>query len=202
MRPRHILLLLGALLLAAGLLWLALRPTPVVLLDTSSVAHAPRPVPEVAPAPSAAPAANAPVDAEDPPADEEAEPDPQPEPLALPRLESFMASSIEGDDRAPPIGTSTPREPPPAEALERPDLYQQYERAQEEKLHRAFISAAHEQEKVISDAITRARAAGMTDAEIAEGEEKLERLRAMREELQQRYPDTRQNTPPAPVDSP
>lgn len=127
--------------------------------------------------------------------DEDIPPD---SPLNLERVASFIGSELEGDKRAPPIGKPTPAPVPPPEALGRPDLYQSFERAQEEKIHRAFIAAAVEQEKALAADISKARATGMPPEQVAEGEEKLNKLRESRLQLQQRYPDTLTTTPTSP----
>lgn len=90
-----------------------------------------------------------------------------------------------GDERSPPIiASSTPVERASAAELADPAAYRRYERRGQAKLYRAF-----EQEAVIAlndldRDLRRARAAGLSPEQIAEGEEKqrvlaetLERLR-------------------------
>lgn len=90
-----------------------------------------------------------------------------------------------GDERSPPIAaSSTPVERASAAELADPAAYRRYERRGQAKLYRAF-----EQEAVIAlndldRDLQRARAAGLSPEQIAEGEEKqrvlaetLERLR-------------------------
>lgn len=191
----RLIMLVGFLALIGGLIWTTWKPAGVLVLEPQHSTVSPAPTLPALPAtttPATTPATAGESEAALPePPEEDSDKITELPPLATQPLESFLSSALEGDHRAPPLGAPTPRPEPTPEELARPDLYQGYEKAQEEKLHRAFISAAGEQEKAIEEAITQARAAGMTAEEIAEGEEKLIRLRSVREELQTRYPDTK-----------
>ena len=101
----------------------------------------------------------------------------QPDPQVIANLRESLKN---GDARAPTIGKSTPRATPEDAILDRPDLYQDFEASQEKKLYAAFVTAAREKEAWLQDEIGKARQAGLPEAQLREGVEKLRRIQEMR----------------------
>lgn len=96
-----------------------------------------------------------------------------------------MASAREyGDVRQPALQRDAPREAPSATELADPAAYQRYEARQNQRLQRAYMKAADAEIPRLQQDIAQARAEGMTPEQIAEGEEKLRRIQAMRDQLQ------------------
>lgn len=112
----------------------------------------------------------------------------------LPRLNSDAVQSmanarVHGDPRAPAVHASKPREMPTAAELADEDLYLQYEQRQEKRMYRAFVEASKGKVALIQSYIDNAEAGGISDEEVAFAKEKIRRIQAMAEKLQQDNPD-------------
>lgn len=103
-----------------------------------------------------------------------------------------MAKAMEhGDPQAPRVVRDEPREAPSAAELADPKAYQQYETRQNQRLYSQYVKAADNEIPRLQADIERARAAGLPPEQIAEGEEKLRRIQAMRDQLQADNPGMR-----------
>lgn len=98
--------------------------------------------------------------------------------------ESMGSAREYGDARQPALQRDAPREVPTAAELADPAAYQRYEARQNQRLQRAYVKAADAEIPRLQQDIEQARAQGMTPEQIAEGEEKLRRIQAMRDQLQ------------------
>lgn len=97
--------------------------------------------------------------------------------------ESMSRANEHGDPSAPPIVRDAPREAPTAAELADPSAYQRYEARQTQRLYSEYVKAADNEIPRLQADIARARAAGLPPEQIAEGEEKLRRIQAMRDQL-------------------
>ena len=112
-----------------------------------------------------------------------------PEPFSVP-LNSMADARINGDPRTPPIVRSTvEREMPSPEELADPDLYQEYESRQNQKVYRSFYSASKNKLVEMEKLMEQARSQGVSEDKLREGEEKIAKMKAMREKLAQTYDD-------------
>lgn len=104
--------------------------------------------------------------------------------------ESMAQARLQGDDRAPPI-QHTPAAQPLATAAQKADpaAYARYETQNNQRLYQAYVSAATQAIPDLERDIARARAEGLSPEQIAEGEEKLRRIKAMQQELLQKHPE-------------
>lgn len=93
-----------------------------------------------------------------------------------------------GDPMAPPVVREAPREAPTAAELADPQAYQRYEQRQNARLYHQYIRAADAEIPRLQADIERARRAGLPPEQIAEGEEKLRRIQAMRDQLRAEHP--------------
>lgn len=109
---------------------------------------------------------------------------------------SLRQARLEGDARAPAVVRSAERELPTAAELADPEAYQRYEARQNERLYRAYVRAADGEIPKLQEQIAKGRAGGLTPEQIAEGEEKLRRIEAMRNQLMSDHPEL--NQPAAP----
>lgn len=113
---------------------------------------------------------------------------PTPSPQAVAALRESMR---QGDPRTPPLAPSTDlREPPSATELADPALYQEYEQRQQQKVHASFARAADQRIPELEALIARGRAEGLSEAQLAEGEAKLAKLREQRNQLAAQQPST------------
>lgn len=95
-----------------------------------------------------------------------------------------MARALEhGDPQAPKVVRDVPREMPTEAELADPAAYQRYEARQNQRLYSQFVKAADDEIPRLQADIARAKAAGLPPEQIAEGEEKLRRIQAMRDQL-------------------
>lgn len=95
-----------------------------------------------------------------------------------------MARALEhGDPQAPKVVRDAPREMPTEAELADPAAYQRYEARQNQRLYGQFVKAADDEIPRLQADIARAKAAGLPPEQIAEGEEKLRRIQAMRDQL-------------------
>lgn len=97
---------------------------------------------------------------------------------------SMQQALAKGDPSAPPVQREAPREAPSAAELADPKAYQAYEARQNQRLYNQYLKAADSEIPRLQADIERARAAGLSPEQIAEGEEKLRRIQAMRDQLQ------------------
>lgn len=104
-----------------------------------------------------------------------------PSPQAVAALRESMRH---GDTRMPPLAPSTDlREPPSTAELADPALYQQYERRQQQQVYASFAKAADQRIPELEALIAKGRAEGISEAQLAEGEAKLAKLREQRDQL-------------------
>jgi len=117
--------------------------------------------------------------------------DPSLVPVPSEEAVSALRNSMEnGDPRTPPLARSEDlRDMPSAAELADPDLYQQYEQRQNQKVYASFASAATQKISELEKMIARAEAEGLPPEQIQEGREKLEGLRNQRAEILQAHPD-------------
>lgn len=117
--------------------------------------------------------------------------DPSLVPVPSDEAVSALRNSMEnGDPRTPPLARSEDlRDMPSAAELADPDLYQQYEQRQNQKVYASFASAATQKISELENMIARAEAEGLPPEQIQEGREKLEGLRNQRDEILQAHPD-------------
>lgn len=131
-------------------------------------------LPDLAPGGAVAPAPVATTDAPLPPAPES----------TVDAADSMRQAQEHGDASAPPVVREAGREKPTAAELADPKAYQQYEARQNQRLYNQYVNAADNEIPRLQADIQRARAAGLSPEQIAEGEEKLRRIQAMRDQLQ------------------
>lgn len=98
--------------------------------------------------------------------------------------ESMKQALEHGDPAAPPVVRSASGEKATAAELADPKAYQAYEARQNQRLYNQYVKAANDEIPRLQADIARARAAGLPPEQIAEGEEKLRRIQAMRDQLQ------------------
>lgn len=98
--------------------------------------------------------------------------------------ETMSHAREHGDPAAPPVVREVPPEAATAAELADPKAYQRYEARQNERLYNQYVKAADNEIPRLQADIARARAAGLPPEQIAEGEEKLRRIQAMRDQLQ------------------
>ena len=112
-----------------------------------------------------------------------------PETFSVP-LNSLADARINGDPRTPPMARSAiEREMPTLEELADPDLYQEYETRQNQKVYRSFYSASKNKLVEMEKLMEQARSQGVSEDKLREGEEKIAKMKAMREKLAQTYDD-------------
>lgn len=102
-----------------------------------------------------------------------------------------MAQALEhGDPQAPAVVRDTgPHEQATPAELADPAAYRRYQSRQNQRLYKQFVQAADAEIPKLQADIERARQAGLTPAQLAEGEEKLRRIQAMRDQLQADHPE-------------
>lgn len=97
--------------------------------------------------------------------------------VAADAAQSLAQSLQHGDERSPPIARDTvTAEPPSAAELADPTAYRRYENRQQARLYRAYQTEATIALGDMQRDIERARAHGLPEELIAEGEEKQRRL--------------------------
>lgn len=97
---------------------------------------------------------------------------------------SLRESRLHGDPRTPPIARpEREREMPTAEELADPDLYLEYEARQQQQVYASFVQASERKIAELEAIIEQGRQGGVSEEQLAEGLEKLEGLKAMREQL-------------------
>lgn len=123
-------------------------------------------------------------------------------------VESLREARLNGDSRTPPLNQSRQRdELPSAEQLQDPELYQQYERRQQQRMYRAYVEASKIKVAELEKMIERGRREGISAEQIAFAEQKAQGIQQMAEQLQQQHPEIMADdfapaddwlTPPAP----
>jgi hypothetical protein len=104
--------------------------------------------------------------------------------------DTMSAARLNGDAREPALVRDVELDAPTAAELADPEAYQRYEARQNQRFYDAYVKAAGTEIPQIQDAIARARASGMSEEQIREGEEKLKRIQAMRDQIQAEHPPT------------
>lgn len=125
------------------------------------------------------------------PAEEEAEAAPE-ELIAQygfdPAKIAALRAAKEGDPRTPPIKRGPERELPTAAELADPELYLQYEERQTKQLFAGYVKAVDPKIAQIEAIIEEGKKHGISEEDIAQAEEKIRKLREMKEELMTKYP--------------
>lgn len=110
-------------------------------------------------------------------------------PAQVDAVESLRRARLQGDERAPAVVRGEERVPPTAAELADPEAYQRYEARQNERLYRSYIKSADSEIPQLQEQIAKAKASGMSPEQLAEGEEKLRRIEAMRNQLMSDHPE-------------
>ena len=109
-------------------------------------------------------------------------------------IESLRQARLHGDDRTPNLNKSRERdELPTPEQMEDPELYQEYERRQQQRVYRAYVEAAKIKTAEIRKMIEQGKEGGISDEEIAFAEAKIKGIEDMAAQLQQEHPDIMQD---------
>jgi len=120
--------------------------------------------------------------------------DEQPDTLDPDAIESLRQARLHGDDRTPNLNKSRERdELPTPEQMEDPELYQEYERRQQQRVYRAYVEAAKIKTAEIRKMIEQGKEGGISDEEIAFAEAKIQGIEDMAAQLQQQHPDIMQD---------
>lgn len=114
---------------------------------------------------------------------------------SLDAVESLRNAREMGDSRAPAVVRSSPRQEPSSTELTDPEAYQRYEARQNERLYRAFVRSADNEIPRLRDQLSTGRQGGLTAEQMAEGEEKLRRIEAMRHQLMSDHPELNRPAP-------
>ncbi|MDX1802443.1 MAG: hypothetical protein R3292_00080 [Alcanivorax sp.] len=124
---------------------------------------------------------------------------PTPPPAVVASLRHAMAN---GDPRTPPLVRPTDlRKPPSAAELADPQLYQQYETRQKMRVYAAFVKASGQKITKLETLIARGKQGGVSAAQLAEGQAKLDQLRQQRNKTLAHYPDLAKAAAPPPDQS-
>lgn len=97
---------------------------------------------------------------------------------------SMSMAREHGDARAPAVVRAAAEQGASTAELADPRAYQRYELRQSQRLQKAYVQAADTEIPRLQQDIERARREGLSPEQIAEGEEKLRRIQAMRDQLQ------------------
>jgi hypothetical protein len=109
-------------------------------------------------------------------------------------IESLRQARLHGDERTPNLNKSRERdELPTPEQMEDPELYQEYERRQQQRVYRAYVEAAKIKTAEIRKMIEQGKEGGISDEEIAFAEAKIQGIEDMAAQLQQEHPDIMQD---------
>lgn len=109
-------------------------------------------------------------------------------------LQSMSTSLSQGDSRTPELAPQFEREKPSAEVLADPARYSEYELAQTKKIAAIYLSMLG-QIPILRARIDAAKSAGSkTDEEIAEAEEALAKLEALKRDIELNHPDMLPNS--------
>ncbi|ASP38474.1 hypothetical protein CHH28_07215 [Bacterioplanes sanyensis] len=102
---------------------------------------------------------------------------------------SLAHARVNGDARAPALSETVQRSAPTMDELADHDLYLAYEQRQDKQLKRAYVEAAQVKTAELQSWIAKGRQYGISDAQIAQAQRKLQGIQAMAAELQQQHPD-------------
>ncbi|HEX5361761.1 MAG TPA: hypothetical protein VFW49_11890 [Fluviicoccus sp.] len=112
------------------------------------------------------------------------------EPSTVDAAVSMRESFLHGDPNAPKVvHDATPQEQATPEELADPKLYAQFEARQNMRLYKGYVAAAETEIPRLQQDIAKAKAMGLSKEQIAEGEEKLRRIQAMRDQLLSEHPE-------------
>jgi len=110
-------------------------------------------------------------------------------------VNALRDARLNGDPRTPPLNQSRKRdELPTNEELEDPQLYQQYERRQQNRMFRAYVEASKVKVAELEKMIERGRQEGISDEEIAFAERKIQGIEEMAEQLKRDHPEIMQQS--------
>ena len=110
-------------------------------------------------------------------------------PAVVPR-NSLEKARLYGDPRTPPIERSKyKREMPTEEELEDPDLYQEYEARQNQKVYKSFYKESAKKLTQMEKIMNKARQEGVSEEDLREGDEKIAAMKAMRKKLEAEHDD-------------
>lgn len=106
------------------------------------------------------------------------------------KIAALRESRINGDDRTPTLNQTRVRdELPSSEELADPELYQQFERRQQNRMFRAFVESSKAKVLELEKMIEQGREQGISDEEITFAEQKIAGIKAMAEQLKQEHPE-------------
>ncbi|MFE8069842.1 hypothetical protein QQM79_02185 [Marinobacteraceae bacterium S3BR75-40.1] len=184
--PLIAVLLLLALALIVALV--AFQHTPIVVQSddepTSQVATVAGPMPQP-PSPKAAAKGTKPQ-----PAGKDEEETAAPEATLDPEaIASMRQARDQGDPRTPPIVHSPEGPSATPDELADPQLYEAFEARQEMAVYRRFTYAATAKIDKLEKLLAEGKAQGLPPEKLAEGEEKIARLKEVQEKLLLKYPD-------------
>lgn len=108
---------------------------------------------------------------------------------------SLEEARLHGDSRAPAVVRTPEAEKATAAELADPDAYARYEARQNQRLYKNYLKAADTEIPKLQADIAKARGMGMTPEQLAEGEEKLRRIQAMRDQLASEHPELTVDAP-------
>lgn len=156
-------------------------PTPVSTAPAQALTAAPHPAPQQTPAAASS----------DWPEADLAPPAPTPLPAQNVLDTSAIASlraTREGDPRAPEIGDAQPYERADANTLADPGRYQNWQASRREANYADYLRASQARLVEIEAHLAWGRQNGVSDVQLKAGEEKRDRLAAVREKLATDYP--------------
>lgn len=105
-------------------------------------------------------------------------------------IASLQQAREQGDERAPQIHSSTPRQAPAADVIADEIAYADYETTQQKKMYRAYVEAAKDKVVLLNRYIAKAKQQGdIAPEEIAAAQEKVRGIEEMAARLQRENPD-------------
>ena len=105
-------------------------------------------------------------------------------------IASLQQAREQGDERAPQIHSSTPRQAPAADVIADEIAYADYQTTQQKKMYRAYVEAAKDKVALLNRYIAKAKQQGdIAPDEIAAAEEKVRGIEEMAARLQRENPD-------------
>jgi len=114
----------------------------------------------------------------------------QPGELDSDAIASLRESMVNGDSRAPKLNKTRQRdELPSAEELADPELYQRYERRQQNRMYRAYVEASKIKVAELEKMIERGKQEGISDEQIQFAEDKIKGIQDMAAQLQIDHPE-------------
>ena len=113
-------------------------------------------------------------------------------PQTMDAAESMRNAMKNGDPMAPPVYRDpTPVEEATPEELADPKQYDAFLARQNMKLYKQYVQAADVEIPRLQQDIAKAKAMGLKPEQLHEGEEKLRRIQAMRDQLAAEHPEIR-----------